>query len=70
MAVNLLERFAPLKSRCVRYTPKYWFNDEIKQAIDHREVVYDNCKVSNSRNAATHERHLINYEKNPIELNP
>jgi len=61
--VTLLERFAPLKSRRVRHTPKHWFNNDIKQAMDERNVAYDNCKNRNSDNAATHERDLIVFKE-------
>lgn len=44
--VNLMNRFAPLKSRRVGYSPKHWFNNDIKQAMDERKAVYDNLKVN------------------------
>lgn len=62
--LNLLDRYAPPKSRRVRHAPKHWFNNDIKQALDERETAYVNCKKSNSHDAATHQQLLdIHKEK-------
>lgn len=47
----LLDQFAPMKSRIIKYTPKSWFNDNIKLALDDRKLAYDNCKRFNTGNS-------------------
>lgn len=53
---NLLNRFAPLKSRRVRHTSKRWFNNEIKQAMEEIKVAYDDCKRKSLHDAVTHQQ--------------
>jgi hypothetical protein len=44
--LNLLDRFAPLKTYKVKHPPKNWFNNEIKPAMSDRKTAYDNWKNS------------------------
>lgn len=60
---QLLDRFAPFKSRRVRHKPKHWFNNDIKQAMDERKAAYDNCKRNNSRDVATQQQLLDIYKE-------
>lgn len=44
--LNLLNRFAPIKTRRFKHEPKAWFNNDIKSALEERRVSYDNWKNS------------------------
>lgn len=47
----LIDRFAPIKTRSINYSPKPWFNDNIKQALSDRKIAYDICKRYNVGNS-------------------
>lgn len=51
--INIMNSIAPLKSHRVRRTPKHWFNNEMKLALDERKTAYDNWKSNNIDDAVT-----------------
>ena len=61
--LDVLNRFAPIKSRRVRHTPKLWFNNEIKHAMDERKAAYDCCKRNNLNAEVAHKQLLDSYKE-------